>query len=111
MTKALFSLSMKTESNISSVNFVSFIQVLPSLVVLSRHPFCPTANPYPEVEMETSVMGLGNRRGILSKLESVLNQDWESLEEIKARHESAPLNSWKDKLKELNDAYAKASNL
>lgn len=63
------------------------------------------------IETETSVMGLGNRRGILSKLESVLNQDWGSLEEIKARHESIPLNSWKEKLNELNDAYAKASNL
>jgi DNA sulfur modification protein DndC len=63
------------------------------------------------IETETSVMGLGNRRGILNKLESVINQDWGSLEDIKAHHETIPVSSWKEKLTQLTEAYNKATNL
>ena len=60
------------------------------------------------IETETSVLGLGNRRGVLSKLENILNQDWGSLEEIKERYKSAPQNSWKEKLNELSKQYTEA---
>jgi len=39
------------------------------------------------MEAELEISGLGNRRGILQKLESVLRQDWEDLETINSRNE------------------------
>lgn len=61
------------------------------------------------IETEISVMGLGNRRGILTKLETILNQDWGSLEDIKADHEASLYNSWQDKLDDLNKKYNEVS--
>ena len=63
------------------------------------------------IETEVSVMGLGKRRGVINKLDSLLNRDWESLVEVKARHSAEIINPWKDKLEELNEAYEKASSL
>lgn len=63
------------------------------------------------IETEVSVMGLGKRRGVIGKLESLLSRDWESLEEIKARHSAEAANPWKDKLDELSKAYERASAL
>ncbi len=40
------------------------------------------------LEAELQVSGLGNRRGILNKLESMLQRDWEELEDINERNES-----------------------
>ena len=40
------------------------------------------------LEAELQVSGLGNRRGILNKLESILQRDWEELEDINERNES-----------------------
>jgi DNA sulfur modification protein DndC len=39
------------------------------------------------MEAELEISGLGNRRGILQKLESVLRQDWDDLETINERNE------------------------
>ena len=38
------------------------------------------------MEAELQVSGLGNRRGILQKLESILRQDWDDLESINERN-------------------------
>ncbi|WP_341503872.1 DNA phosphorothioation system sulfurtransferase DndC [Gallaecimonas sp. GXIMD4217] len=38
------------------------------------------------IELELSMDGLGRRSGIFSRIESILKQDWGSLEEIQARH-------------------------
>lgn len=40
------------------------------------------------LEAELQVSGLGNRRGILQKLETILKQDWEELEAINERNAS-----------------------
>ncbi len=40
------------------------------------------------MEAELQISGLGNRRGILQRLESVLRQDWDDLETINSRNES-----------------------
>ncbi|RVU83648.1 DNA phosphorothioation system sulfurtransferase DndC [Leucothrix sargassi] len=63
------------------------------------------------VETEIEVTGLGKRRGVIAKLETLLSRDWESLEEIKARHSAEAVNPWKDKLNELSEAYERASAL
>ncbi|WP_108124331.1 DNA phosphorothioation system sulfurtransferase DndC [Saccharospirillum mangrovi] len=39
------------------------------------------------LEAEIEVSGLGNRKGILSSLESIMQRDWESLEEVNIRNE------------------------
>ena len=38
------------------------------------------------MEAELQVSGLGNRRGILQKLDSILRQDWDDLESINERN-------------------------
>lgn len=38
------------------------------------------------MEAELQISGLGNRRGILQKLETILRQDWDDLEAINARN-------------------------
>jgi DNA sulfur modification protein DndC len=40
------------------------------------------------LEAELQVSGLGSRRGILDKLESILQRDWETLEVVNERNES-----------------------
>jgi DNA sulfur modification protein DndC len=64
------------------------------------------------LEVEISAGGLGQRRGILNKLESVLRKDWDSLEEIKERKaETSEFDNWKDKLDELQQQYDGAAHL
>lgn len=64
------------------------------------------------LEVELSVSGLGNRRGIMKKLESVLNKDWDSLEEVKERHDQEQkFDLWKEKLVNLREAYDEVSGL
>lgn len=64
------------------------------------------------LEVELSVSGLGNRRGIMKKLESVLNKDWDTLEEVKERHnKEQKYELWKEKLVSLREAQDKVSGL
>lgn len=64
------------------------------------------------LEVEIAVSGLGNRRGILKKLDSVLNKDWESLEAVKERlYEHKKYDLWKDKLSKLRKLHDEVSNL
>ncbi len=59
------------------------------------------------IEVELSVSGLGQRKGVLKKLGSVLKKDWESLEEINLRNiESEKNNLWKDKLEKLKKQHS-----
>jgi len=59
------------------------------------------------IEVELSVSGLGKRKGILQKLESVLNKDWETLDEINTRNiELAKNDTWKEKLDQLKQEYS-----
>lgn len=58
------------------------------------------------IEVELSVSGLGKRKGVLQKLETVLKKDWESLEEINLRNiETAKHDLWKDKIEYLKNQY------
>lgn len=58
------------------------------------------------IEVELSVSGLGKRKGVLQKLETVLNKDWESLAEINKRNiESVKHDLWKDKIEQLKNEY------
>lgn len=64
------------------------------------------------IEAEISVTGLGKRKGIMNKIDSILRQDWESLEEINERNKRASgHDSWKDKLTELQEIYEGAPKL
>lgn len=64
------------------------------------------------IEMEISVSGLGKRQGIMRKIESVLRQDWESLDQINRRNKLSKMqSSWKDKIKELQMAHDGAPKL
>jgi DNA sulfur modification protein DndC len=63
------------------------------------------------LETEISIMGLGNRRGILAKLGSILSRDWESLDEIKSRHASQLENPWKSKIDDINNQLSAVANL
>ncbi len=57
------------------------------------------------IEAEQSVTGLGKRRGIIKKIESVLSKDWESLEEVKARRANlAPDLGYKANIKALESS-------
>jgi len=47
----------------------------------------PSAMVRKLLEAELQVAGLGKRRGILQKIESILRQDWEDLEEINVRNQ------------------------
>lgn len=55
------------------------------------------------IEVELSTMGLAKRRGIISKLESVLKNDWEELEDIRERttSEQIQLSTWDEELERL----------
>lgn len=58
------------------------------------------------IEVELSVSGLGKRKGVLQKLETVLNKDWESLDDINKRNiKSAKHDLWKDKIESLKNEY------
>lgn len=63
------------------------------------------------LETEIAIMGLGNRRGILAKLGSILSRDWESLEEIKSRHASQLENPWKSKIDDIKKQLSTVANL
>jgi len=64
------------------------------------------------LEVELAVSGLGNRRGILKKLDTVLNKDWDSLEDVKERlYENKKYDLWKDKLNELRNLHDEVSYL
>jgi len=64
------------------------------------------------LEIEISTGGLGQRRGVLSKLESTLKNDWESLEEVKERKTlSTPHEAWREKLEELQAQYEETMSL
>lgn len=64
------------------------------------------------LEVEQAVSGLGNRRGILKKLDDVLNKDWESLEAVKERlYEHKKYDLWKDKLTDLRERHDEVANL
>jgi len=58
------------------------------------------------IEIELSMTGLNRRMGILSKIETVLKQDWETLEEINKRNLSPErINLYQNKLDALQMAY------
>lgn len=57
------------------------------------------------LEAELQVSGLGNRRGILNKLESILQRDWEELEEINERNESFHKRG-KSHIEEVKDEFS-----
>lgn len=64
------------------------------------------------IEVELSVSGLGKRKGVQNKIETVLTRDWENLDEINVRNiETNKNNIWKDKLSELQRRYDEANNL
>lgn len=64
------------------------------------------------LEVELSVSGLGKRKGIMQKLESIIKMDWESLDEINMRNLSKRSgSSWKDKIKELQSKHDEAPKL
>ena len=58
------------------------------------------------IEVELSISGLGKRKGIYDKLETVFNKDWESLERVNTRNfESNKHILWKEKIEELKKRY------
>ncbi len=62
------------------------------------------------IEVELSVSGLGKRKGVHQKLESVLKKDWESLEEINLRNmELAKHDLWKEKIEQLKQELSEVS--
>lgn len=64
------------------------------------------------LEIEISSGGLAQRKGVLSKLESMLKNDWGTLEDIKQRKsQAAPHEAWREKLEELQSQYEKAATL
>lgn len=70
------------------------------------------------IELEISMDGLSKRTGMMSRIESLLNQDWGSLEDIKAKmvsHTYSPnikgVNiGYDEKLQELAKEYEKLTN-
>jgi len=61
------------------------------------------------VEVELSVSGLSKRTGLIKKLENIIHQDWESLEEINARNLASEKHGiWKEKLRNLQQQYNEA---
>ena len=62
------------------------------------------------IDIEIGSMGLAKRRGIISKLESMLSRDWGSLEEINAQNaKGANTEIWAEKLAELQKEYDRAT--
>jgi len=65
------------------------------------------------IETEISSMGLAKRRGIIKRLEGILNRDWGTLEDINAKKktkaaEHRDINTWSDKLEQLQKEYEQA---
>lgn len=64
------------------------------------------------IEIEMAAGGLGQRRGIINRIHSLLSNDWETLDQIKARHEeNRSYDGWKEKLTDLQQAYEEAGKL
>jgi DNA sulfur modification protein DndC len=64
------------------------------------------------IDVELSVSGLGKRKGIMQKLESILKQDWECLTAINARNQpKVSIGSWREKINELQEQYDRAPEL
>lgn len=64
------------------------------------------------LEIEISVSGLGKRKGIMQKLESIIKMDWESLEEINKRNKTKKVQgSWRDKITKLQADHDEAPKL
>lgn len=61
------------------------------------------------LEAELQVSGLGNRRGILNSLESILQRDWEDLEAINERNQSFRKRG-KSHVEEVKDEFAEFLN-
>tara|TARA_R100000900_G_scaffold22441_3_gene18002 strand:- start:15838 stop:16734 length:897 start_codon:yes stop_codon:yes gene_type:complete len=61
------------------------------------------------IEAQLEVSGLGKRRGILNKLESILQRDWENLEEINIRNESFRKRG-KSYVEEVKDEFSEFLN-
>ena len=81
---------------------------------LSKQSCIPAELVMKLLEVEFSVSGLGNRRGIFKKLETVLGKDWETLDAVKQRDSKADKEGkgmWKDKLNKLQIAYKEAESL
>ena len=62
------------------------------------------------INLEIEVSGLGNRRGITNKLESILKQDWGSMEEvldrrIQANNEVLEFKEKRDKFQSMLEGY------
>ncbi|MCK4842237.1 MAG: hypothetical protein KAT04_10210 [Methylococcales bacterium] len=58
------------------------------------------------IDLELAVTGLSRRTGILSKIETVLKQDWGTLEDINQRKLSPEMkNVYQDKLTDLKQCY------
>jgi len=62
------------------------------------------------INLEIEVSGLGNRRGITNKLESILKQDWGSVEEalehrIQANNEVLEFKEKRDKFQSMLEEY------
>ena len=54
------------------------------------------------IDLELAVTGLSRRTGILTKIETVLKQDWGTLEDINQRKLSPKMkNVYQDKLADL----------
>ena len=64
------------------------------------------------IEVELSLSGLGKRKGIMNKLESILKQDWDVEDAIDYRNQEFNIGiAWKDKIRSLQDAYDKAPSI
>ena len=64
------------------------------------------------VETEIEIGSLGNRRGIMNKLQTILSQDWDDLDTVNQRNLSQEKHdSWQKKLEELQEKYDSVTNL
>ena len=58
------------------------------------------------IDIEVAMTGLSRRKGVLNKIESILKQDWGSLEEINQRKLNPERqNTYKEKLEDLKQRY------
>jgi len=81
---------------------------------LSRHHSVPAELVMKLLELELSMDGLSRRQGLFSKIESLLKNDWGTLEQIQAAHAEATHSSeFKEKLRDdlkgsVTDLYLKS---
>jgi DNA sulfur modification protein DndC len=62
------------------------------------------------MEVELSMSGLSRRKGMIDKLTSILEQDWEALEDVKATRGQAEQRSvYRQKIDELQERYQELS--